>query len=102
MLGAGDTISDYQILAVLGQGGMGAVYRVRNLLSQREEAMKVVLPGADSRALPARDSRAGQLAPPQHRRTAHGGSLRRSGANDPGADRRVERERKVETRSAAV
>ncbi len=48
MLGAGDTIGDYQILAVLGQGGMGAVYRVRNLLSQREEAMKVVLPGADN------------------------------------------------------
>ena len=48
MLGAGDTIGDYQILAVLGQGGMGAVYRVRNLLSQREEQMKVVLPGADN------------------------------------------------------
>ena len=41
----GDTIADYQILGVLGRGGMGAVYQVRNLLSGREEAMKVVLPG---------------------------------------------------------
>jgi hypothetical protein len=48
----GDTIADYQILGVLGQGGMGAVYRVRNLLSGREEAMKVVLPShaADAEA----------------------------------------------------
>ena len=43
-LQTGDTIGDYQVLGVLGQGGMGAVYRVRNLLSDREEAMKVVLP----------------------------------------------------------
>jgi serine/threonine protein kinase len=40
----GDTIADYQILGVLGRGGMGAVYQVRNLLTGREEAMKVVLP----------------------------------------------------------
>jgi len=48
MLEVGETIGDYQILAVLGRGGMGAVYRVRNLLSHREEAMKVVLPGMDA------------------------------------------------------
>ena len=45
-----DTIADYQILGILGQGGMGAVYRVRNLLSGREEAMKVVLPGSGADA----------------------------------------------------
>jgi eukaryotic-like serine/threonine-protein kinase len=44
----GDTIGDYQVLGVLGRGGMGAVYRVRNLLSQREEAMKVALSDADT------------------------------------------------------
>jgi eukaryotic-like serine/threonine-protein kinase len=44
---SGETIGDYQIVGVLGQGGMGTVYRVRNLLSLREEAMKVVLPGGD-------------------------------------------------------
>ncbi len=42
----GQTIGDYQILGTLGRGGMGAVYRVRNTLTDREEAMKVVLPGA--------------------------------------------------------
>ena len=40
----GDTVGDYEIVGVLGKGGMGKVYRVRNLLSDRIEAMKVVLP----------------------------------------------------------
>ncbi len=40
----GDVIADYEILEVLGQGGMGAVYRVRNTLSNRQEAMKHILP----------------------------------------------------------
>src|SRR5487761_1998232 len=44
----GQTVGDYQILAVLGRGGMGAVYKVRNTLTDREEAMKVVLPGNES------------------------------------------------------
>jgi serine/threonine-protein kinase len=35
---------DYEILGVLGVGGMGKVYRVRNVLSDRIEAMKVLLP----------------------------------------------------------
>lgn len=42
------TIGDYQILGILGRGGMGAVYRVRNTLTDREEAMKIVLPGAET------------------------------------------------------
>jgi eukaryotic-like serine/threonine-protein kinase len=42
----GETVGDYRILGTLGRGGMGAVYRVRNTLTDREEAMKVVLPGA--------------------------------------------------------
>ena len=40
----GSTIGDYQILGVLGTGGMGSVYQVRNLLSDRVEALKVLLP----------------------------------------------------------
>jgi len=44
----GDIVGDYQILSVLGHGGMGAVYRVRNVLSHREEAMKVVLEERES------------------------------------------------------
>ncbi|MGA3189528.1 MAG: serine/threonine-protein kinase [Bryobacteraceae bacterium] len=46
----GQTVGDYRIISVLGRGGMGAVYRVRNTLTDREEAMKVVLPGAEGDA----------------------------------------------------
>ena len=48
----GGTVGDYRITGVLGRGGMGKVFRVRNLISDREEAMKVVLPsGAADAAL---------------------------------------------------
>ncbi len=40
----GKRIGDYQILNELGRGGMGRVYRVRNVISDRIEAMKVLLP----------------------------------------------------------
>src|SRR5215469_14322524 len=44
----GDVLGDYKILDVLGRGGMGQVFRVRNLFSDRLEAMKVVLPNASA------------------------------------------------------
>ncbi len=37
-------LGDYEIIDVLGAGGMGRVYRVRNVLTDRVEAMKVLLP----------------------------------------------------------
>ncbi len=37
-------IGDYEVLAVLGAGGMGKVYKVRNTITDRIEAMKIVLP----------------------------------------------------------
>src|SRR5882724_8003262 len=40
----GDTIGDYQVIGLLGAGGMGKVYRVRNLISDRVEAAKILLP----------------------------------------------------------
>jgi eukaryotic-like serine/threonine-protein kinase len=40
----GQRIGDYEILALLGSGGMGRVYKVRSIISNREEAMKVLLP----------------------------------------------------------
>jgi eukaryotic-like serine/threonine-protein kinase len=40
----GSTIGDYQIAGMLGAGGMGKVYKVRNAISDRVEAMKVLLP----------------------------------------------------------
>jgi eukaryotic-like serine/threonine-protein kinase len=43
----GDVLGDYRIIGVLGRGGMGKVYRVRSLITDREEAMKIVLPDLD-------------------------------------------------------
>jgi serine/threonine-protein kinase len=43
----GDILGDYQVTGVLGRGGMGKVFRVRSLLTGREEAMKIVLPDLD-------------------------------------------------------
>jgi serine/threonine-protein kinase len=37
-------IGDYEVLGVLGSGGMGKVFKVRNVISDRIEAMKVLLP----------------------------------------------------------
>ncbi|MGD0790532.1 MAG: serine/threonine-protein kinase [Terriglobales bacterium] len=37
-------IGDYEILEVLGAGGMGQVFKVRNVISDRIEAMKILLP----------------------------------------------------------
>ncbi len=44
----GQTLGDYEILRVLGAGGMGKVYQVRNYVSHRVEAMKVLLPALTS------------------------------------------------------
>ena len=43
-LKTGDRIGDYEILGVLGAGGMGSVFKVRNVISDRVEAIKVLLP----------------------------------------------------------
>lgn len=40
----GTKLGDYQVLRVLGAGGMGCVYQVCNTLTDRVEAMKVLLP----------------------------------------------------------
>jgi len=49
---------DYEVLGVLGAGGMGKVYKVRNVLSDRIEAMKVLLPNlADQKELAERFQR---------------------------------------------
>ena len=41
---ASKRIGDYEILDELGSGGMGRVWRVRNVITDRVEAMKVLLP----------------------------------------------------------
>ncbi len=40
----GQTVGDYEIVGVIGAGGMGSVYKVRNVISDRCDAMKVLLP----------------------------------------------------------
>src|SRR5215831_2425993 len=45
----GATVGDYQIVSVIGRGGMGKVYKVRNILSDRIEAMKVLLRDVEAR-----------------------------------------------------
>jgi hypothetical protein len=42
-------IGDYEILCELGAGGMGRVYKVRNTISDRIEAMKILLPNLAGR-----------------------------------------------------
>jgi len=45
---AGQRVGDYEVVRVLGTGGLGEVYEVRHAISQRAEAMKILLP--DQRA----------------------------------------------------
>jgi serine/threonine-protein kinase len=44
MAETGQRVGDYEVLAPLGVGGMGRVFKVRNVISNREEAMKILLP----------------------------------------------------------
>ena len=44
----GTRIDSYEIVGPLGDGGMGEVFRVRHLISDRIEAMKVLLSAASS------------------------------------------------------
>lgn len=48
-LGVGDRVADYQVIEMLGAGGMGAVYKVKHLISERVEALKILLPDLDAR-----------------------------------------------------
>ncbi|MDR3754956.1 MAG: serine/threonine-protein kinase [Terracidiphilus sp.] len=40
----GNLVGDYEILSLLGAGGMGRVFKVRNVISNREDAIKILLP----------------------------------------------------------
>jgi len=41
---AGQVVGEYKIDHALGQGGLGAVYKATHVISQRSDAMKVMLP----------------------------------------------------------
>ena len=40
----GVTVGDYRVIGVVGSGGTGKVYKVQNVITERFEAMKVLLP----------------------------------------------------------
>jgi len=42
----GTQVGSYEVLAFLGNGGMGEVYKVRHMISQRVEAIKLLLTGS--------------------------------------------------------
>jgi eukaryotic-like serine/threonine-protein kinase len=46
----GQRVGEYEVLALLGAGGMGQVYSARNVISGRVEAMKVLLPDINAEA----------------------------------------------------
>jgi serine/threonine-protein kinase len=41
----GQKVGDYEVVRALGAGGLGQVYEVQHTISQRREAMKILLPG---------------------------------------------------------
>lgn len=46
-LEVGKTVGDYEIIALLGHGGMGKVFKVRNVISDRIDAMKSLISYGD-------------------------------------------------------
>jgi serine/threonine protein kinase len=51
---AGHIIGDYEVLGPLGSGGIGEVYRVRHVISQRTEALKLLRSDRTGGELPQR------------------------------------------------
>ena len=45
--GPGTQVGSYEVLAFLGNGGMGEVYKVRHIISQRVEAIKLLHAGSN-------------------------------------------------------
>src|ERR671937_465533 len=80
-LAAGTRLGPYEILAPLGAGGMGEVYRARDTKLNRDVAIKVLLPAvADDPDRLARFGREAQvLASLNHPNIAHVHGLEESG-----------------------
>src|SRR6478736_3384297 len=80
-LSAGDKLGPYEILAPLGAGGMGEVYRARDGKLNREVAIKVLpeLFAADAERLARFQREAQVLASLNHPNIAHIHGLEESG-----------------------
>ena len=53
--GIGDTVGTYKIVAAIGAGGMGEVFRVEHVVTNRVEAMKIL--AAATSSSPEQDQR---------------------------------------------
>jgi len=42
----GPIVGGYQVMALVGRGGLGKVFKVRNVISDRTDAMKLLLDDA--------------------------------------------------------
>jgi serine/threonine-protein kinase len=49
--GAATQVGDYEIIGPIGNGGMGEVYKVRHVISDRVEALKILLDGTSDKAV---------------------------------------------------
>ena len=72
-LGPGTRLGAYEILSLLGRGGMGEVYRARDTRLEREVAVKVLpdLLSSDSERLARFEREAKTLAALNHPNIAH-------------------------------
>jgi serine/threonine-protein kinase len=53
--GIGDTVGTYKIVSAIGAGGMGEVFRVEHVVTNRVEAMKIL--AAATSTSPEQDQR---------------------------------------------
>jgi len=94
-LSAGDKLGHYEVVSLLGKGGMGEVYRVRDTKLKRDVALKVLpakfLRDPERMARFQREAqRAGVAGPSQHRTDLWNGGFRRLLRVSPGAGRRTD------------
>src|SRR5271165_4162347 len=83
-LNVGDKIGHFEVLSLLGQGGMGEVYRARDTKLKRDVALKV-LPDAFARdpERMARFQREAEVLASLNRLGQHGSASESNLASDP-------------------